>query len=93
MHVALPAGRTLVLFRVHAARIDRPYRLVLFSGEQELDRQDVYQSEAFLLAGVSESTSDAAAGKIEIRTVPLDDIEPSVLQAQFAFSYAGVLNL
>jgi SAM-dependent methyltransferase len=93
MHVALPAGRILILFRVHAARIDRPYRLALFSEEQELDRQDVYQSEAFLLAGVSSSTSDGAAGKIQIRTVPLDDIEPSVLQAQFAFSYAGVLNL
>ena len=91
MRLALPPGPTLVVFRAHGARIDSPYRLVLSLGTGELARQDVYQSEAFLLAGVSNSTPGSA--ELAIRTIPLDDIEPSALNTHVAFSYAGVLNL
>jgi len=90
MHVALPAGRSVLLFRVHAARIDHPYRLVLSLGAEELARQDIYQSEAFLLSGTLDSAPDSAG--LAIRTIPLDGLEPSALNTHFAFSYAAVLN-
>jgi hypothetical protein len=90
MRVALPAGRSVILFRVHAARIDNPYRLVLSLGTEELARQDIYQSEAFLLSGTLDSAPDSA--ELAIRTIPLDGVEPSALNTHFAFSYAAVLN-
>ncbi len=90
MHVAFPAGRSLILFRVHAARIDSPYRLVLCLGTEELARQDVYQSEAFLLSGLLDSAPRNA--ELAIRCIPLDGVEPSALNTQFAFSYVVVLN-
>ena len=90
IHVALPAGRTLILFRVHAARIDSPYRLVLSLGAEELAGQDVYQSEAFLLSGILDSAPGSA--ELAIRCIPLDGVEPPALNTQFAFSYAVVLN-
>ena len=91
MRLALPPGPALIVFRVYAVRIDSPYRLVLSLGTGELARQDVYQSEAFLLAGISDSAPGSA--ELAFRTIRLDDIEPSALNTHFAFSYAGVLNL
>jgi hypothetical protein len=91
MRLGLPRGPALIVFRVYAARINSPYRLILSLGGQELARQNVYQSEAFLLAGVSDSAAGSA--ELAIRAIPLDDIEPSALNTHFAFTYAGVLNL
>ena len=89
----LPVGRGLILLRANATRIDQPYRLVLLAGEQELAHQDVYQSEAFLMAGVSDSTVANGTETLKIKAFLLNDDEPSLLRAQFAFTYAGILSL
>ena len=89
----LPVGRGLILLRANATRIDQPYRLVLLAGEQELAHQDVYQSEAFLMAGVSDSTVANGTETLKIKAFLFNDDEPSLLRAQFAFTYAGILSL
>lgn len=80
------AAGSLVLVRIYAARVDRPYRVGLFLGDAELAGMDVYQSESFLLSAIAER-----AGSLQIRISALKVPAGAPPQSLIALSYAGAV--
>ena len=77
---------SLVLLRVYAARLDRPYRVGLFLGDAELAGMDVYQTESFLLSAIA-----ARSNSLHIRITPLGTPGGALPQSLIALSYAGAI--
>lgn len=84
--VAPVAAGSLVLLRVYAARLDRPYRVGLFLGDAELAGMNVYQSESFLLSAIAD-TADA----LQFRISALGVQEGALPQSLITLSYAGAV--
>ncbi len=80
------AAGSLVLMRVYAARVDRPYRVGLFLGDTELAGMDVYQSESFLLSAIA-----ARSDQLGIRITAIGAHDGAPPQSLITLSYAGAV--
>ena len=84
--LAQVAPGSLLLMRLYAARLDQPYRVSLFLGDDELAGVEVVQSESFLLSAIA-----GRSGQMSLRITPRTGHDPAAPRSLVSLSYAAAI--
>lgn len=85
----LPAQGARLFFRLHASRINLPYRVALQLGARELAAAEVFQTESFLLAAQVPPAERAAERSLELHVTAAMPDTGDALQSRVSIAYAG----